>query len=183
MIAEDLRILSGEDGFDGVMTGDDAYAAERGKRPWKIGPDRLALVHWLELEELQCLRHDLGGREIGEMEAGLRHDRHREPHALRTVLLEHAPAGDVAKPLGPAANHALRVDGADAADYAFLVTDEKAVVGLVYSPVLQESLGPLSGASRGAKMLVEELAECRQITVPYRFERRQRHGLASRSGQ
>ncbi len=124
------------------------------------------------------------------MEAGLRHDRHREPHALRAVGLEHAPARDIAEPLRPAANHAFRVDGADAADNPSLVADQEAVVGLGHSPVLQERLGPLLGLRVRAQMLGEELAErgqilsrigssCRQghvLCMPFRADGRARHG-------
>ena len=157
--------------------------ASRANGQGRVGPHRMALVHRLELEELQRLRHDLGGREVGEVEAGLRDDRHRQPHALRAVGLEHAPARDVAEALGPAANQALRIDRADAADDSSLVADEEAVVGLGHAPVLPEGLRPLFGASPGAQVLGEELAERRQVIVPYRFERRQGHGLDVRSAQ
>ncbi|WP_256360703.1 hypothetical protein [Methylomonas koyamae] len=63
------------------------------------------------------------------------------------VGFQHAPTGNVAEAFGLAANLALGVNGADAADDFAAVADYKSVIGLIRNPVLPKGLRPLLGAT------------------------------------
>jgi hypothetical protein len=99
------------------------------------------------------------------MEIRLGSQRHGQPHTLGTVPVQYTPTGYIAKPLGFAAYQALCIDSTDAPHDLPIISQYKSVVGLLNSPVLPESIGPIIGGACVTQVFVKKSAKIQEIAV------------------
>jgi hypothetical protein len=84
---------------------------------------------------------------------------------MGTVLVENAPAGNVAEFFRFPLNQALPIDGADTAHDLAIDPYQKAIVGFFHPPILPEGLGPVLCRTLLTQVFGKKAAKVQEVFI------------------